>query len=300
MPGYIYLIHEREFLQKKEDLYTIGRTSDIIRRFKEYPKGSMLLFTIMTFDEKSAETAIIKQFTNEFKLRSDIGNENFEGDYKKMIKNIIEYVLSKDAAINVAINITDVIIPKKEDPTMIVMEYVDLNRAEFSKKQYKSKDFYKMICTYITEKKYNISLSYIKMLKELETHYKIKCKNIEFNDGEYQAIIFPYFDTTLYTNREPDPNSEPEPPIDYSQFPLFQEWFNKNYEMVQNKSCSIVPNKIYEKFDDDNPDIMINYKTLDCYMCKLAQSFGFSCRSFISRGCYRGIKSLKYPNKTHT
>jgi hypothetical protein len=40
MTGYIYLIREREYVRTKEEVTKAGRTGDIMRRMKQYPKGS--------------------------------------------------------------------------------------------------------------------------------------------------------------------------------------------------------------------------------------------------------------------
>ena len=54
-------------------------------RFNQYPKSSILLFQIICKNCKDIEKIIIEKFKNIFKIRKDIGNEYFEGDYQNMI-----------------------------------------------------------------------------------------------------------------------------------------------------------------------------------------------------------------------
>lgn len=84
--NYIYLLQEREFVNKKESVYKIGRTKqENSKRIKQYPKGTVLLFQIICNDCSITEKAIISIFKEKFKHRKDIGNEYFEGNYQTMI-----------------------------------------------------------------------------------------------------------------------------------------------------------------------------------------------------------------------
>ncbi len=55
---YIYIIHPIQCINL--NIYKIGRTSNIINRFKQYPKGSELLFTIPCNNSKLLEQKIWK------------------------------------------------------------------------------------------------------------------------------------------------------------------------------------------------------------------------------------------------
>ncbi len=86
MSQYIYLLQEREFIKTKEHVYKVGMTKkENYERFNQYPKGSVLLFQIICDNCKNIENQVIKLFKQNFKLRKDIGNEYFEGEYKNMI-----------------------------------------------------------------------------------------------------------------------------------------------------------------------------------------------------------------------
>lgn len=45
--GYLYIIKEREFIKLNENIYKIGRTKDIIKRYKQYPKNSIIIYSVM-------------------------------------------------------------------------------------------------------------------------------------------------------------------------------------------------------------------------------------------------------------
>jgi hypothetical protein len=93
MSQYIYLLQEREFIKTKEYVYKVGMTKKVNHeRFNQYPKGSVLLFQIICDNCKNIENQVIKLFKQNFKLRKDIGNEYFEGEYKNMIDIIYSTV----------------------------------------------------------------------------------------------------------------------------------------------------------------------------------------------------------------
>ena len=84
--GYIYLIREREFLDKNEKVYKHGKTciSDatlILPRLKQYKKGSELLFVMQVPIDKIniIESSITQRFKKLFDKHSD-GLEYFIGD----------------------------------------------------------------------------------------------------------------------------------------------------------------------------------------------------------------------------
>ena len=90
---YIYLLITREYRNTGENIYKVGRTTqENHKRFKDYPKDSVLLFQIICKDCKYIEKIIINKFKENFKQRKDIGIEYFEGDYEEMIEIIYSNV----------------------------------------------------------------------------------------------------------------------------------------------------------------------------------------------------------------
>ena len=102
MTQYIYLLQEREFIKTKEYVYKVGMTKkENHERFNQYPKGSVLLFQMICSNCKSIESKVINLLKQNFKLRKDIGNEYFEGDYKNMIDIIYTIIKNeKDECVN--------------------------------------------------------------------------------------------------------------------------------------------------------------------------------------------------------
>ena len=88
----IYLLHTREFINSKQPIYKIGRSSNMNTRLSQYPKGSNILCSIKCEKSNLCEKELIKLFTKLFTIRKDYGNEYFEGDYNNMLFIIITYL----------------------------------------------------------------------------------------------------------------------------------------------------------------------------------------------------------------
>jgi hypothetical protein len=100
-PQYIYLLQEREFIKTNENIYKIGKTTQQNNeRFKQYPKGSILLLQSICSDCHLIEKELIKLFKENFKQRNDIGTEYFEGDLSNMIHTIIDLIKNDHLIIN--------------------------------------------------------------------------------------------------------------------------------------------------------------------------------------------------------
>jgi hypothetical protein len=82
--GYNYIIQTRESQRMKENVYKIGRTKCIQKRFKQYPKGSKLIYSRKSSDDKISECLLKRNFANIFRQRKDYGSEYFEGEIQNM------------------------------------------------------------------------------------------------------------------------------------------------------------------------------------------------------------------------
>lgn len=89
--GYIYLLREREFKMRGDNVYKVGRTiqgrcSLQLRRLNDYKKGSELCFVRQVNNIKvvEIETTIKAEFRKVFKRHAD-GHEYFYGDMEHMI-----------------------------------------------------------------------------------------------------------------------------------------------------------------------------------------------------------------------
>lgn len=82
-----YIMHEREFIKTSEPIYKIGKTTQTIEdRLKQYPNGTKLITWKNVENCHKTEQTIIKQFTEHFIHRTDIGNEYFEGTLERMLE----------------------------------------------------------------------------------------------------------------------------------------------------------------------------------------------------------------------
>jgi DNA repair exonuclease SbcCD ATPase subunit len=94
MSGYLYLLQEREFVEKNEDVYKIGKTKqEFGKRMADYPKNSVVHLQILVENVDTIEKILIKNFKEIFKQRLDIGYEYFEGNKNKVIHGI--YTISQ-------------------------------------------------------------------------------------------------------------------------------------------------------------------------------------------------------------
>lgn len=92
--SYIYILYEREFLDKREPIYKIGKTRQTnFKRFNSYPKGSVIELFTHCKDCDSIETALINRFKTLFEHMTNVGNEYFKGDITDMIDVVNTYVV---------------------------------------------------------------------------------------------------------------------------------------------------------------------------------------------------------------
>lgn len=93
--GTIYILQEREFINKNENVYKIGMTRhQPNKRLSKYPKDSQLFLAVACKNEKTCdiENELIKKFNSMFIQRNDIGNEYFQGDISVMMNEIFTTV----------------------------------------------------------------------------------------------------------------------------------------------------------------------------------------------------------------
>ena len=91
----IYIIHERTFVELNVNIYKIGRTNNIERRFKEYAKGSKLVFLIACKDSCETELKILNYLKNnsdKYIQEKDYGMEYFRCDLKELQRDVISLV----------------------------------------------------------------------------------------------------------------------------------------------------------------------------------------------------------------
>ena len=91
MAQYVYLFHTKEFFNSHQPIYKIGKTKQPnFNRFKNYPRGSVMLFQSSCHDCDKLEKQIIILFTSRYVRR--LGLEYFEGDQSSMIRDMCDIV----------------------------------------------------------------------------------------------------------------------------------------------------------------------------------------------------------------
>lgn len=94
---YIYLLQEREFINSNEKVYKVGKTRQLnFERFKQYPKGSVVLLYSECCDCDRSEKLILSMLRKNFIKRTDYGSEYFQGDCKEMKFEINQIVYNLD------------------------------------------------------------------------------------------------------------------------------------------------------------------------------------------------------------
>ena len=77
----------------RKRVYKIGQTKqENCKRFKDYPKGSILIIQLICTKCDTIEKELIKMFKHQFIQIIDIGTEYFQGDSSKMRKVIFDYI----------------------------------------------------------------------------------------------------------------------------------------------------------------------------------------------------------------
>lgn len=89
-PGYLYILQPREFLRSGESVYKIGRSINVEKRSKSYPKGSLLLFCMYVSEQKRAESELIRQLCETCEQCLQFWREYFKGEFE----HVLEVMLS--------------------------------------------------------------------------------------------------------------------------------------------------------------------------------------------------------------
>lgn len=85
---YVYLMQHPEFIRMKEKIYKVGRTSDIVQRKNQYPKGTIVLFFWRCDDGHLLEKLSKKSFNEHPEITLHSGSEMFAGNVMLMKKII--------------------------------------------------------------------------------------------------------------------------------------------------------------------------------------------------------------------
>ena len=113
-PGYIYLLRPLSSINNNENVYKIGKTHrHNLKRFCEYPTGSILLLHSSCMDCDAMEKSLLKMFDANFIIARKYGREYFEGGLlamKRIINDEITNEVEPDDVVENECNISNTII----------------------------------------------------------------------------------------------------------------------------------------------------------------------------------------------
>lgn len=90
----VYLIHTRELRVLQKNIYKFGRSCDVDKEIKKYPKNSEIIFIMNCDNSILCDSELIKIFKNKFIQKLDYGTKYFEGDKYLMIKEICNFIIN--------------------------------------------------------------------------------------------------------------------------------------------------------------------------------------------------------------
>ena len=122
---YIYILREREFVNSNQNVYKIGRTQDWIKRYRQYPKQTEVLFVIKTIESQRKENDIVNLLKKLTTQRIDIGREYFESDINIIVDKV--YSICQESNHNVNKKVQTEVQTTKNEQEIKMMEKEDKN-----------------------------------------------------------------------------------------------------------------------------------------------------------------------------
>lgn len=251
---YVYIIKTREFVRSGENIFKIGKTTqNNDTRFKQYPKGSVLMYQTICENCHECEKKIIDKFKNKFIQRREFGNEYFEGNLKMMIITICDIILCKNELNPIC---------------EIHKQEVEINNYKNNLKN--CEDKFEQITNEYIEEKYRLT--------ERCGEFKNKCVNLE-KKSEFQInlinrlIKYDYNLKLDYNRLSKNPNIDLEiikkNPNKSWDYEYLSKHPNITWEMVKNNPDKNWNYKYLSKNSNitwdivrDNPDKSWNYRYL--------------------------------------
>jgi len=90
---YVYIVRVRESVRMNENVYKIGRTTQIVdKRISHYPKNTEVYHISNVTNSAKIEAKILLKFKEKFRHAKEFGNEYFEGNIDNMITLIEDIV----------------------------------------------------------------------------------------------------------------------------------------------------------------------------------------------------------------
>jgi hypothetical protein len=96
--GYLYIIQRNDFVEEKQNIYKIGCTQNMKIRINQYPKGSIIIFSVYVKNFRSIEKIWINLLDNNYRIKKkyEFGNEYYEA-YKIDLINVLMRILNEKA-----------------------------------------------------------------------------------------------------------------------------------------------------------------------------------------------------------
>ena len=89
--GFLYLLQVRESIRMNDNVFKVGKCENIVKRFKQYPKGSKLLKYIQVPNRHISEGLLLKIMGDTYEVAKSYGNEYFHGDLNEILKTFEEF-----------------------------------------------------------------------------------------------------------------------------------------------------------------------------------------------------------------
>lgn len=193
--GYIYIIYLREFLQSKQLVFKIGRTRDIVLRFSQYPKGSILLFCCYVENEVSMENHVKENLSAKFVRRTDYGHEFFEGEFVAIRSCVMSCITEFDTRSMVEEFGPIVVyepIPKvnRTDPTIAVSNFYEEKSMELIGQTFKTTDLFTTFSNWLHTNKISTNVNFRIFTSILQDVYGATTQLKTFENGQCMAITF--------------------------------------------------------------------------------------------------------------
>jgi hypothetical protein len=267
----VYIIYTREFINSNKNVYKIGRTSQTFtKRFNSYPKGSILKIQKQVNDSKNIEKTIKQIFEQKFKLRTDIGQEYFEGNYKDMELEFMRITNDEDEN---ELDDTD----KKELADKDENELDDTDKKELADKdenELDDTDKSKQICNY------EDFLKFSRVFKIIITNRKTREGFLKFRNSNWRKL------SNINSNNFDIDNMETLEGF------VENEQNNDYYGKINILTKEIISNNDYRELDDETKESCNNFIKIEYDFKSII--LDIICKCYIEKPNYYELKYNEY------
>lgn len=214
-PGFIYAMQKKEHIDQyigdtDMQVIKIGRTHNIPKRMKEYPKGSILIACQFVSDMLRAENALKNACNARFNQRRDLGTEYFDCGLEELlvvagsITRIFSVTWNDLKVIGKLVDFTGeeeltapVIMPPvanaendDKDPTLLLQQFVNSSLDSSESKSHDSFAFMKDLREFYVRNGCRSTPSYKSVVADLRQYYKVtQFPLFAFDDHQGPALV---------------------------------------------------------------------------------------------------------------